>query len=221
MIKRSQVTLALLFLFLLLAGAMLRGSNKHHHRSSQTGQPGVFDYYVLALSWSPEFCHSHPSKPECVSGRFGFVVHGLWPQYVDGYPENCSAAPGPADPSRMADIMPDTSLVAHEWTTHGTCSGLDADAYFKLVRRAFETVKVPARLTNPNTMLSITPQQLKEEFVTANPRLKAEDLAVSCGNNYLTGISVCLDKQLQARACEAIRNCRANSIKVAPVHGAE
>jgi ribonuclease T2 len=70
-------------------------------------------------------------------------------------------------------------------------------------------------------MFSVTPQELKEEFVAANPRLKTEDLAVSCGNNYLTGVSVCLDKQLHARACEGVRDCRANAIKVAPVRGTE
>ena len=213
--------MAFLLLFLLFAEGVLLGSNRHRQKQHATGQPGAFDYYVLALSWSPEFCHSHPTKPECASGRFGFVVHGLWPQNANGYPENCSTAPGLSDPSRMADIMPDAGLVAHEWTTHGTCSGLDADAYFKLVRQAFESVKVPSRLKNPTLGFSVTPQELKEEFSASNPRLKAVDLAVSCGNNYLTGIDICFDKQLQPRACEGLRDCRANSIKVAPVRGAE
>lgn len=221
MMNRSQAAIALMLFFLLIAAGMLLGSNRHRQRQHATGQPEDFDYYVLALSWSPEFCHSHPTKPECASGKFGFVVHGLWPQYEDRYPENCSTAPGLADPSRMADIMPDTGLVAHEWITHGTCSGLDADSYFKLVRRAFESVKVPGRLATPRQGSSMTPQELKEEFVATNPRLKAEDLAVSCGNNYLTGIEVCFDKQLQPRACAGLRDCRANSIKVAPVRGAE
>ncbi len=219
--KRTQAPISLLFLFLLIAAGMLLGSNRHRQKQHATGQPGAFDYYVLALSWSPEFCHSHPTKPECTSGKFGFVVHGLWPQSADGYPENCSTAPGLSDPSRMADIMPDTGLVVHEWTTHGTCSGLDADAYFKLVRQAFQAVKVPARLASPTQGFSITPQQLKEAFIVTNPRLRAEDLAVSCGNNYLTGIDLCFDKQLQPRACEGLRDCGANSIKVAPVRGAE
>jgi len=221
MMKRSQAAIALMLFFLLIAAGMLLGSNRHRQRQQATGQPVDFDYYVLALSWSPEFCHSHPTKPECASGKFGFVVHGLWPQYADGYPENCSTAPGLADPSRMSDIMPDVGLVAHEWTTHGTCSGLDADSYFKLVRRAFESLKVPMRLAAPKQAFSITPQELKEQFVAANPRLKAEELAVSCGNNYLTGIDVCFDKQLQPRVCEGLRDCRANSIKVAPTRGAE
>src|SRR5580692_7150493 len=84
MMKRSLV---LLLLCLLIGGGVLLGSNRHRQRQHATGQPGAFDYYVLALSWSPEFCHSHPTKPECVWGKFGFVVHGLWPQYANGYPE--------------------------------------------------------------------------------------------------------------------------------------
>jgi len=215
MAMRSHPLIVLVVLFLLIAAGVLLGS--HRQRQHQSGQPGAFDYYVLALSWSPEFCHGHPTKPECASGKFGFVVHGLWPQYEDGYPENCSTAPGPSDPSQMADIMPDTSLVAHEWMTHGTCSGLNADGYFKLVRQAFESVKIPARLTSPDKMFSITPQELKTEFVAANPQLKPQDLTISCGNNYLTGVSACLDKQLQPRACEGRRDCRANVIKVAPL----
>jgi ribonuclease T2 len=222
MASRNHPVVALILLLLLITAGVLLGSNRHRQRQHQSVEPGAFDFYVLALSWSPEFCHSHPEKAECVSGRFGFVVHGLWPQYEDGYPENCSTAAGLRDPSQMTDIMPDESLVAHEWKTHGTCSGLDTDAYFKLVRRAFESVKIPPELSNPRQMFSITPRELKENFLGANPRLKAEDLTISCGNNYLTGVSVCFDKQLQPRACEGVRDCRANVIRVPPVqHGRE
>lgn len=202
----------------LVAGSALLGFSSHHRaRQHEQSQPGVFDYYVLSLSWSPEFCHSHPANGQCHSGHFGFVVHGLWPQFVEGYPEHCSTQPGLADPSSMTDIMPDPSLVAHEWATHGTCSGLDPEAYFKLVRRAYGSIQVPTRLAAPSQMFSVTPQQLKEEFVSANPRLRAENLAVSCGNNYLTGVLVCLSKQLEPTACQAVRDCGANSVKVAPV----
>src|SRR5215472_14020606 len=205
MTRRSHSVVALLLLS--ITSVALLGSNRRHQRQRASGQPGVFDYYVLALSWSPEFCHSHPERPECASGSHGFVVHGLWPQYVDGYPENCSTAPGLADPSRMTDIMPDTSLVAHEWGTHGTCSGLNPEEYFKLVRQAFESVKVPERLKKPHRLFSITPRELKQEFVRANPQWKADDVTVSCGNNYLTGVSVCMDKQLHAYACSGLGDC--------------
>lgn len=215
---RSKTVFILPILLALVAGwALVAPASRRNNKHYAPGQPGVFDYYVLALSWSPEFCHSHPSSPECEAKHFGFVVHGLWPQYVDGYPEHCSTQPGLSNPASMTDILPDISLVEHEWTTHGTCSGLHPDEYFRLVRQAFESVKIPPRLSAPQQIFSITPQELKEELLAANPRFKAEDLAVSCGNNYLTGISVCLDKKLQPRACEALRDCRANSIRVAPV----
>jgi ribonuclease T2 len=206
----------LLLLPFVVIGTLFAPSSQHHQRPHGPEQPGVFDYYVLSLSWSPEFCHSHPSNPEC-SRHSGFVVHGLWPQYIDGYPENCSSQPGPSDPASFADIMPDRSLLAHEWVSHGTCSGLDPNAYFKIVRQAFESVKIPERLSAPQQMFSMTPQQLKEELVAANRSLSDEDLAVGCGNNYLTSVSVCFTKQLQPRACQGIRDCRANSIRVAPV----
>ena len=88
-----------------------------------------FDYYLLNLSWSPEFCHSHPDAPECAT-HSTFVLHGLWPQNYDGtYPENCSSASGPSDPAAYRDIYPDQGLLQHEWRTHGTCSGLSADPF--------------------------------------------------------------------------------------------
>src|SRR5215469_16524921 len=128
---------------LLTAGVAV--SQRHRSRQASQGTPGVFDYYLLTLSWSPEFCYSHGNRPECQSGHHGFLAHGLWPQYVNGYPEHCSDAPGLANPGEMANIMPDAGLVAHEWDTHGTCSGLDAESYFQLLRRAFGSIKVPSR----------------------------------------------------------------------------
>ncbi|NJL42628.1 MAG: hypothetical protein HC935_03095 [Pseudanabaena sp. SU_2_4] len=47
------------------------------------GTPGKFDYYVLSLSWSPEYCAStsNPDPNQCSQRRYSLVVHGLWPQY--------------------------------------------------------------------------------------------------------------------------------------------
>ncbi len=204
--------------FLLLpASAVQMHSSDHRRNRGQSSQPGVFDYYLFTLSWSPEFCYSHADKPECQSGHHGFVVHGLWPQFVNGYPENCSNESGLSDPSSVADIMPDPGLVAHEWKTHGTCSGIDADHYFKLIRQAFASIRIPARLANPTRSFSMTPAEIKQEFVQANPRLAAEDLTVNCGNNYLTGVSVCMTKNLEPMACEAVRDCRGNVVRIPPV----
>jgi len=204
-------------LFLIVIIFCCRFSLAHGHRPRQSGQPGVFDFYVLTLSWSPEFCHEHIYSPECQTGHHGFIVHGLWPQFTEGYPENCSSAPGPTNPSAMLDIMPDEKLIQHEWTTHGTCSGLSADEYFMLLRRAYASIKIPAALAAPSEEFSITPDDLKEKFLEVNPRLNRKAIAMSCGNNYLTGAYICLTKDLQSTSCGTIRDCRANIIKVTPV----
>lgn len=210
--KRPGILIFLLVLLLVSATAIF--SQRPHSRRASHGEPGVFDFYVLALSWSPEFCYSHPDKPECQSGHHGFVLHGLWPQYIDGYPENCSTAPGLTHPEEMAEVMPDAGLVAHEWNTHGTCSGLDAESYFKLVRRVFASIKVPERFVDGRSNFSIAPEEVKSEFVQANPNFSAEDMTVSCGNNYLTAVSLCMTKDLKPTACQNLRDCRARVIRV-------
>ena len=213
----SRKPFLLLALMCLLAWAVALPASRQRNQHA-TSQPGVFDFYVLNLSWSPEFCHGHPDKPECQTGHFGFVVHGLWPQFTNGFPEHCSNTPGPSNPGSMTDIMPDTGLVAHEWTTHGTCSGLDADSYFKLIRQAYGTVKIPADLAAPHSAVSMTPAEIKQDFIKSNPRLSNQNLAVSCGNNFLTAISVCMTRTLDPTTCgPSVRDCRANSVKITPV----
>ncbi len=209
--QTPRVSILVFVVFLLVTNA---SSQRHRSRQATPGKPGAFDYYLLTLSWSPEFCYSHAEKPECQSGHHGFVVHGLWPQYANGYPENCSSAAGLAHPEEMADIMPDAGLVAHERRTHGPCSGLDAERYFQLLRRAYNSIKIPRRFTNAGENFSIKPDDVKGEFVQANPKLSAEDVTVSCGNNYLTAVSLCMNKNLQPSACQNLRDCRANVIRV-------
>jgi ribonuclease T2 len=208
----------ILFLSLLLVISVAASRSKRHHsQRAIQGRPGEFDYYVLSLSWSPEFCYSHPAKPECQSGHRGFVVHGLWPQYAQGYPEHCSNAPGLSDPSAMTDIMPDAGLVAHEWSTHGTCSGLDAENYFRLLRQAFTSIKIPERFAASGHTFSIPPFEIKKGFLQANPNFREQDMTVSCGNNYLTAVSFCMTKDLKPTSCQNLRDCKANVIRVPAV----
>ena len=177
---------------------------------------GPFDFYLLNLSWSPEFCQTHPTAAECASHP-AFVLHGLWPQNNDGtYPHNCSTAPGPADPSQYSDIYPDQSLLAHEWTTHGTCSGLSPDDYFTLARKAFRAVVVPSALARLTVQTSMPPDQILALFRASNPHIPLASLALSCGNNYLTAVEECVDKTLQPIACSKVRSCRANTVRIPP-----
>ena len=182
----------------------------------ETGTAGRFDFYLLNLSWSPEFCSTHPGKAECAAAA-GFVLHGLWPQNNDGsYPQHCSNEQGPAEPERYADLYPDAGLLRHEWTTHGTCSGMEPDAYFTAARRAMQAVKVPESVAGGSGQRSMTPEAILAAFSQSNREIPRESFALSCGNNYLTAVEVCLDKSLRAVACSGVRSCRANSVRIVP-----
>lgn len=179
-----------------------------------------FDYYLLTLSWSPEYCHGHTSPTQCASDKhFGFVVHGLWPEYRTGSgPEHCGTQPGLTNPASMLDIMPDLGLIQHEWTTHGTCSGLSADEYFGAIRKAFASFKQPAQLTSAKTQQTLSPRQIKQDVEQANPQLNDSEIMINCASNYLQAVEICLTKGLQPMTCPAPHDCRASSIRVPPIH---
>jgi ribonuclease T2 len=193
-----------------------RGRRSRRGRPEEQATPGQFDFYLLNLSWSPEFCATHGNSPEC--GRnLGFVVHGLWPQYANGdYPQHCSDAPGPANPQADTDIIPTAGLVEHEWQTHGTCSGLGPDDYFAQIHKAFAAVKVPASIGSGGDADGVPPGDLLARFAAANPSYPSGSFALSCGNNRLTAVEICLTKDLRPEACQSVRSCRANVVKVTP-----
>ena len=152
---------------------------------AQLAAASGFDYYLLNLSWSPEFCHGHPDAAECAS-HLTFVLHGLWPQNNDGgYPENCASVPSPSnspDPSAFADIYPDAGLLQHEWRTHGVCTGLSADVFFSAARAAIRSVAIPHAFSNLDHQTSMTPDEILSSFAAANPSIPRASLALSCGN---------------------------------------
>lgn len=168
--------------------------------------PGKFDYYVLALSWSPEYCASEGGardRLQCVDRRYGFVTHGLWPQYEKGYPRRCvSGATLSYDTvKRMLDIMPSQALVRHEWQTHGTCSGNPPGVYFDLVRRYYSSIRIPKAFQEPTATILIEPAALKQRFLESNPALAAGMFAVVCSGRNLREVRVCLTKEGKPRPC--------------------
>jgi ribonuclease T2 len=219
-VKPSLFPLALILL--LLAGCRSNTTSAPPREAAakpaaaQAHAAAGFDFYLLNLSWSPEFCHSHPSAAECAA-HSTFVLHGLWPENNDGsYPQNCSSAPGPADPSQYSNIYPDPSLLQHEWRTHGTCSGLSPDNFFSSARKAFHSVTIPPKLAGLQSQMSLPPDQILGLFTASNPQIPRTALALSCGNNYLTAVEVCLDKSLQPMPCSGVRSCRANTVRIPP-----
>lgn len=196
------------------------------------GQQGRFDYYVMALSWSPTHCATtdRPDEQQCNrrdGRRFAFVLHGLWPQFERGYPEFCPTPDRPFVPQstidRMSDIMPSRGLIIHQFRKHGVCSGLGADSYFGLSRKLFDKVKIPARFTAPEQNQMVDTGAVVSEFVAANPGLKPDMVAVVCGGpgNRLREVRVCFAPDGTFRACGDNENqrrlCAAPRVFVPPV----
>src|ERR671915_618573 len=161
-IHRSAALAAFIFVFFLALTAAPAAA-----QDRRQNQPGQFDFYVLALSWSPSFCEAtaergRESKEQCGPRPFSFVVHGLWPQYERGFPEYCQN-PAPRLErnivSSMLDLMPAPRLIFHEWDRHGVCSGLGPRGYFDAVRKARAQVKVPEPYIELAKPLMVTPDE--------------------------------------------------------------
>jgi ribonuclease T2 len=198
--------------------------------SAQGPQAGQFDYYALALSWSPTYCSSAAGQDDvqqCGRGRrYAFVLHGLWPQWQRGWPEFCATRSswlGEDIVRNMLDIMPSRRLVITEWKKHGTCSGLDQPAYFGLARSLYSKVQIPARYRSPDEPLSVAPGELIADFTAANPGLEPAMLSVSCGNRRDRGrlqeLRICFDRDGAFIACgpNEARQCRARDLVLPPV----
>ena len=181
------------------------------------GRAGQFDFYLLTLSWSPAYCQGRSGDAEC-RRPLGFVLHGFWPQYNNGrWPQFCSQAPGLRDPSSILDIMPKPALIRHEWERHGVCSGLSAEDYFALARRAFESIRIPQRLLRPTRPITISPAELERELAAANPGLTAGGISLQCSRQYLSEVRVCLNKNLGPIPCTAERGCARPAVTLLPV----
>jgi ribonuclease T2 len=125
---------------------------------------------VFAYSWTPEFCYGHTTswpgceKPESYWKSY-FTIHGLWPQYsTGGYPSTCTTeafdpnAPIAVGMDTMTQYWPDVqyaetdpdydSFWEHEWTKHGTCTGLNQTAYFQATIDLAKSFGTPSMVTS-------------------------------------------------------------------------
>lgn len=111
---------------LVLAAGLVALPGGAQAQDKRQNAPGEFDFYVLSLSWSPSFCEEASernrggggrSQMQCSGRPYAFVVHGLWPQYENGFPEYCQR-PSPRlnrnIVSSMLDLMPAPGLIFNE-----------------------------------------------------------------------------------------------------------
>lgn len=208
----------------LVAAALLLGLSQLPDVRAQSAA-GDFDFYVLSLSWSPSYCEAEGRETGRQCGAwsdFGFIVHGLWPQYERGYPEFCRTPHPQRVPEEVGsayfDIMPDMGLIGHQWRKHGSCTGLSPAAYLETTRQAFEAVVIPKELRNVETERQIDPSAVEQQFRATNPGLPADGIAVTCSGGRLDEVRICLSERLDFRSCAEVdaNSCRRKAVTLPP-----
>jgi ribonuclease T2 len=214
---------------LMLSAGLVALAGSATAQDKRQNAPGEFDFYVLSLSWSPSFCEEAAerggrSQIQCGGRPYSFVVHGLWPQYENGFPEYCQR-PAPRlnrnIVSSMLDLMPAPGLIFNEWDKHGTCSGLSDRNYFETIRKARAAIKIPAEYLDLSQAKTVAPAEVEEAFIKANPGLSSSAVSVTCNRTRLSEVRICLNKDLQFRSCEELdrRACRRDQVTMPPIRG--
>jgi len=224
-IRRAAQSAAIAFSFVFIFAIVALAEDRRQNA------PGQFDFYVLALSWSPSYCEGAKQRapkgrpdPQCIGRPFAFIVHGLWPEYQQGFPSYCQVPAQRLDRTIVSgalDLMPSPRLIFRQWDRHGTCSGLTPHGYFEAVRKARAAVKIPAAYVEPAEPLSVSPDEVAAAFVAANPGLSRGALAVACDATRLTEVRLCMAKDFTFQACAEVagRACRRDKIAMPAVRG--
>lgn len=187
---------------------------------------GEFDYYVLSLSWSPNWCAIEGDargSDQCDSRHdHGWTLHGLWPQYHRGWPDFCNTAealPSRRQTAEMADIMGSPGLAWHQWKKHGSCSGLSPAQYFSLSREAYGQITRPAIFRKLDKLVKLPASLVEEAFLKENPQLSRDGLTITCRDGHIQEARICLSRSLDPVPCgrDVIRDCTLKDALFAPV----
>ncbi|RYE03394.1 MAG: ribonuclease T [Sphingomonadales bacterium] len=165
--------------------------------------------YTLALTWSPGFCRANGGKREnrfqCGGGqRFGFTLHGLWPDGVGkSWPQYCTTTGILPDAVIRANLCatPSAQLLQHEWAKHGTCMPGNASDYFGKARRLYDALRYPDMHALSRRPLTVG--QFKAQMAAANPGIPASAMRVTLTRqNWLDEVWFCLDTSLRYTRCK-------------------
>jgi ribonuclease T2 len=194
--------------------------------SAQADTAGDFDYYVLSLSWSPNWCaiEGDAKRSDQCDARHdhGWILHGLWPQHERGYPEHCQTterAPSRRMTADMVDIMGTAGLAWYQWKKHGTCAGLSAQEYYGQSRAAYAAIIRPDVLRRLTREIKVAPAVIEQAFLEANPGMSPDQITITCKQGHIQEARICLTKDLELRACGADvrRDCTMKNARFTPI----
>lgn len=166
--------------------------------------------YTLAASWSPDYCKTSGDtrSMQCnrASGRFGFILHGLWPEAARGpAPQWCATQPVPS-PQILREhlcMTPSAGLLAHEWAKHGSCMVASPQKYFRVSAILWRSIRWPDadRLSRKR---DLTAGDLRDEFVAANRGWPREAVGVQASRTgWLREVQLCYGRDFRPARCAA------------------
>jgi len=178
--------------------------------------------YTMALSWSPEFCkprkdqRGHATQCSGRNGRFGLVVHGLWPNGSNGsWPQWCTVRNllTPQEVRQNMCMMPSARLAARQWAKHGSCMVKKPETYFKVTRILWDSYRIPDydRISRED---NLTAGRIREAFATANPGIPASAIGVKLNSRgWLQELRICYAKNFRPTRCNSGRFGARNGVK--------
>lgn len=165
--------------------------------------------YTLAITWAPQYCHEHAREPsarfQCGSGnRFGFTLHGLWPDGTGPeWPQYCAATRllPPAVIRRNLCATPSAQLLQHEWAKHGTCMGTTPAAYFARSTGMYAKLRYPD-MDALSRRPGLTAGDVAAAMARANPGITADMMRVTATRSgWLDEVWLCLDRGFGYQRC--------------------
>jgi ribonuclease T2 len=162
--------------------------------------------YTLAVSWSPEFCHNDKVSMQCSgrNGRFGFVLHGLWPEARSGPPPQwCSLTPRPSPALIRQNLCmtPVPWLLEHEWAKHGSCITRTPEAYFRTSSILWRSLRWPDA-DQLSRQQGLTVGDLRRAFAASNPDWRERRVGVELSRNgFLRELRLCYDRRFMPADC--------------------
>jgi ribonuclease T2 len=165
--------------------------------------------YTLAASWSPDYCKTSGDRGsmQCSgrNGRFGFILHGLWPEAARGpSPQWCASTPmpSPADVRANLCMTPSARLLAHEWAKHGSCMAKTPAQYFKVSQALWRSIRWPDA-DRVSRQRDLTAGDLRRAFVVANPGWKTEQVGLQVSKTgWLREVRLCYSRRFLPKRCD-------------------
>lgn len=165
--------------------------------------------YTLAISWSPEFCKGREtqarSQTQCSgsNGRFGFVVHGLWPEGRGSWPQWCPTLNRlrPAEARQNLCMMPSADLVARQWAKHGSCMTRKPETYFKVTRILWHSLRFPD-MDALSRRPGLTAGDIRSAIAAVNQGIEARSIRIDLDRKgWLEEVQICYGKRFRPTAC--------------------